>query len=375
MRWNHASGCCCFVGIFAVGSLCAAADSPLDKNAEDITKIRIPANAEERASSPPLGHWQFGRSYFVDSIRVGERWFFRPNQIADERLYDAEGNLHGVWRRFHENGRVSTEEPYRHGVRDGTFRYWDPNGTLLAESVLRNGTGILWEYKHAFRRECFRLIPYVDGQIHGVVESRDDSRVIYSEYVRDTLDGWGLVYDRNGVLQASTWGLVHEYGISRCYDPQGNVIADSVLYWLKDNYYDDKPVSKAEYLRAAEANPALLIGLENDGRNVKLQPPVAKVDGESSQTRPEPTRTAPGTAVAIDNKSPTVATPSAPVGVAPLSGESAAAPPLAIIPKEPQQIDATRRANALRQYWLAAAILATAALGLIVWRFRKSPIA
>lgn len=72
---------------------------------------------------------------------------------------------------YHQNGRLSQETPYAHGVIHGTMRkYWD-NGNKREEHPYwngqRNGT------KYAWRKDGIRLetINYVDGRKHGEARS------------------------------------------------------------------------------------------------------------------------------------------------------------------------------------------------------------
>lgn len=52
-----------------------------------------------------------------------------------------DGEQHGAWRTWHDNGQLARLEHYRHGLHHGVFAQWDDQGRLLGLFVLVDGNG------------------------------------------------------------------------------------------------------------------------------------------------------------------------------------------------------------------------------------------
>ena len=166
MVWTREMFCLAVVSVGLFARLANGDEST------DLAQIAIPleALAESFGNSGGLDIVR----YFVGKVRVGQRRFYdkrhggRAGVMAEEQMFDADGKLDGVCRQFHPNGKLFCEEPFRHGLQDGTFRYWDASGKLRGESLLRNGNGILRRFSLRYITGDNAEIPYVDGKIHGV---------------------------------------------------------------------------------------------------------------------------------------------------------------------------------------------------------------
>jgi len=75
------------------------------------------------------------------------------------------GQLHGLNRRWHFNGKLAEELRYCHGSLHGTSRHWDERGQLLGSFTMNHGTGTqrYWHQNGALRME----INSVSGKFFG----------------------------------------------------------------------------------------------------------------------------------------------------------------------------------------------------------------
>lgn len=367
-----------------IGARYANGDEPAD-----LAQIAIPLEARAE-SFGDSGGLDIVRC-FVGKVRVGERRFYdkrhggRAGVMAEEQLFDADGKLHGVCRQFHPNGKLFCEEPYRHGLQDGTFRYWDASGKLRGESLLRNGNGILRRFSLRFITGDNAEIPYVDGKIHGVKTNWGTTPAygsgpctFYAEYVHGVQEGWSLTYDSDGTLRISTRyqkGLTH--GVIRTFDPKGRLLAGSEMYVMTNPKMSpiNGQVSKAEYLAAAEKDAWLMESLKNDGKNVKLV--QASVTANAVMIKSTPTNNA----ETVDTKSPVDSAPMpratpmeahAPTVPTASHSTSPITSPLAPTAEGDAHLESPGRSQTLRSYWPVAAILALAVLGATIWRIARS---
>ncbi|MBI5684418.1 MAG: hypothetical protein HZC54_05015 [Verrucomicrobia bacterium] len=71
---------------------------------------------------------------------VGSEVYYRT-QLIKRTLYNKNGALHGVQRKWHENGKLSSEEPYNEGVMHGVFKHWNELGQIIGQYRILNGNG------------------------------------------------------------------------------------------------------------------------------------------------------------------------------------------------------------------------------------------
>ncbi len=67
------------------------------------------------------------------------RWQSDPEHRPSQMGTHLDGELHGVWVAWHENGARNTIGSYRHGERDGLWMRWWEDGALDDVSDWRNG--------------------------------------------------------------------------------------------------------------------------------------------------------------------------------------------------------------------------------------------
>lgn len=341
---------------------------------EDLARIRIPPTAiAKKVLVVPSAFRSKLEEYWLDGVCVGERLFYDNGQVLEEKLFDPAKQLHGIIREFHRDGRLFSEEPYRHGVPDGQFSYWNENGEVLGTSTVRKGNGVLYQYLRGSGSGGVFAIPFRDGKIHGVKTFRGDllgmgRGMMMQEFTSGIQDGWDICIDENERVRSSgRYKSGHAHGVTRGFDAKGQPRPGYTTYVIQGRH-----VSKDVYLAAAAKDPWLMESLNNDGRNVKLQPVPLSPALESSQSRPSTVPADPGTSDTPQPKSHAVTTPSTPAGDPPSASGTANLHPPDLTPEERQQLDAIRRGNTLRRYWPAAVILASAMVGWIAWRFRKS---
>lgn len=59
-------------------------------------------------------------------------------RLREQRMY-ANGQPHGVWTSWHENGRVSARRVFRRGLAEGVWMRWDNSGQLVEKIAYHAG--------------------------------------------------------------------------------------------------------------------------------------------------------------------------------------------------------------------------------------------
>lgn len=89
------------------------------------------ANGQLESQGEFRGHDVIGSMQVVVPRQIGEWSYYFPNgKKRMEGAFDDAGRAEGIWRSWHENGRLAREETYREGVKRGRFRVWDESGAL-----------------------------------------------------------------------------------------------------------------------------------------------------------------------------------------------------------------------------------------------------
>jgi antitoxin component YwqK of YwqJK toxin-antitoxin module len=88
----------------------------------------------------------------------------------------------GVHRTYYVDGKVSVEENYEGGKRNGVFRKYAPDGTLIQENIYNHGvlldasgTPINGHHKDYFDYSAWQEDNYKDGLLEGVCQAVDDN--------------------------------------------------------------------------------------------------------------------------------------------------------------------------------------------------------
>ncbi len=135
------------VGLFLLGGTARAAEP-------DPLPNEIPADAE-RAGPFGFGKREGAQYYYynkgqphdmekpiaIETYRdvVGEKDL--GGYLASRVFYRGNRQQHGLTRSWHKNGQLAKETPYRDGLMDGRCREWSNEGVLLADYLMRAGTG------------------------------------------------------------------------------------------------------------------------------------------------------------------------------------------------------------------------------------------
>jgi antitoxin component YwqK of YwqJK toxin-antitoxin module len=226
---------------------------------DDLRELAIPADAiEQPGSFRQMGTITKKRDYFVDDALVGERLFYQDGRVADEKIY-RDGKLHGIWRQYWPSGKLFSERPYRDGQMDGTFRFWNERGTVVRESVMKNGTGLLREYPNPPLGSSDAEINYVDGMKHGLktlwgkFKGCEGYGYSVSGYKNDKLDGWEHTRDEDGTLIG--YGYANQdrlHGVQREFERDGTPRSGFPKY-----YINGEEVSEAQFMETAKTDKVL----------------------------------------------------------------------------------------------------------------------
>jgi hypothetical protein len=181
----------------------------------------------------------------------GMQVFFRlvhcivDGQVVGQRAYDSSGRLmretplengqkHGREYIWDEEGHLESSEPYVNGQLHGLARQYNRQGKVIGTYRFVRGTGYdVWRYE----RE--------DGSI-GISEIHS-----IQDSARHGFEWW-LCDDQQSVWHERHWlqGKVH--GIERMWNREGRLKSGYPRYWIRN-----QPVSKREYIKAAEQDETL----------------------------------------------------------------------------------------------------------------------
>jgi len=110
-----------------------------------------------------------------------------------------DGVVDGVKRAYHPNGKVMTEVTYRKGKPVGKSTSYDGEGMITRTVEYKRGLrdGVMTDY---WPRKPRRVVPYVKGEVHGIVREFHENGRLRSErpFRRDVLQGVEKQYDEDG---------------------------------------------------------------------------------------------------------------------------------------------------------------------------------
>lgn len=154
-------------------------------------------------------------------------------KILREEKMMKDGKLHGIYKRWYDNGRLCEESLYANGLLNGKQYYYNTEGILIHEFNFKNGN-----------LDGQQLVYYKDGKIR--------SR---KEYANGIPVGQHVQYYEKGILRSlesfNSDGLLH--GVVRTWHKNGHLSCDSAyingkLHGMYFEYNDcDVPI-RALYL-------------------------------------------------------------------------------------------------------------------------------
>ncbi len=79
--------------------------------------------------------------YFHNDQLHGVYIKFNRRNIKEERTYQY-GQLNGMVKIYHDNGKIMEESPYENGIREGIAKWYNTEGEVTIEYLYRNGEWI-----------------------------------------------------------------------------------------------------------------------------------------------------------------------------------------------------------------------------------------
>lgn len=209
----------------------------------------IPADASEKILNYHANGTKSHTEYFLGDLKVGHRSFEDDGRLSDEMSYGPEG-LHGWQYWFADDSDfLLSSECYEKGLAHGMAWQWDREGHLIGCYSMDHGTGLdLWWQSH------FEVgTPYL-SEVHSFVEGSPDG---FEWWLKQDHSLWWELH----------WQMGRKHGIERRWNGKGGLERGFPRY-----YVNDIRVTKAQYQRACEKDPAL--------------PPFRKEDHQAQRSFP-----------------------------------------------------------------------------------------
>lgn len=206
---------------------------------EESGKITYPARAECR--------WQ--------GELVGYRFYLKDGTLLVETPLK-DGQKHGREYRWSwpDGKKLESVEPYVAGKLHGTAKQYSPqSGKVIGRYTFVHGTGFdIW------RSWCGDR---ADGQ-YAIAEIHSYQNGFHQGY------DWWLNADQQSVWDESHWHADQKHGIERCWNQVGKLSRGYPKYWLHG-----EPVTKRQYIRAAQTDQTLPPFCEQDNLPQRSFPP------------------------------------------------------------------------------------------------------
>lgn len=224
---------------------------------------------------------------YAEDGRIVQLITYKKGFIANrERInrLDNEGKKHGTWKYYYEDGTLQLECIYKHGLRNGYYKEYDPEGNLLA--AYKFVDGIKQEYVAELTKLDVKTEYYPDGNVKIKATYKDDKpEGVWREYTPEgdiknsyiykygVVVGEGIIteqgektgpwkeYFENGVLKAEglydhdvktgPWTFFHRNGVVEqigTYDSLGRTIGE--WKW----YYSSKILQRRENFKEGKAD-------------------------------------------------------------------------------------------------------------------------
>jgi hypothetical protein len=209
----------------------------------------IPKAARERVMATFVsGPQKFMTRCTFNGKVAGIRFFHETGELSEERPL-RNGMLHGIRYRSDEPGKLLSAEPYFNGLPHGVAKQWSDEGKLIGTYTMKHGTGIdLWWQEQGGVVHLSEARYIRDGKWHGF--------------------DWWLSEDQQSVWQERHFWNDELHGIDRWWSSGGGLRPGYPKYWVHDLL-----ITKRQYLRACEKDPALPPFREKDNRPRRKFPP------------------------------------------------------------------------------------------------------
>lgn len=170
---------------------------------------------------------------------------------------DAQGKNHGVWKKYHDNGKLRYEGKFKHGTEIDTFNFYYYNGGLRAVNVFSSDTaGLCYSKQYSDGRLLVAEGKYLKTKRKGTWLFYDASSRLLSEeqYVDDKKHGKAIVYHENGKIAETSiykngikegaWELFYDSGNIKMRGAYENDHLQGVTYLFE---YDGSLRAKGNY--------------------------------------------------------------------------------------------------------------------------------
>lgn len=84
------------------------------------------------------------KAYFHNDQLHGTYVKYNRRAVKEDRSYQF-GQLHGMVRVYHDNGKLMEESPYENGLREGVAKWYNTEGEVTIEYLYRKGEWIKGE--------------------------------------------------------------------------------------------------------------------------------------------------------------------------------------------------------------------------------------
>jgi uncharacterized protein len=166
---------------------------------------------------------------YEKGIAVGEyKSYYRNGKVDETGMYKKNGDKDGVWKEYYSNGTLLSEESFSDGKWDGSSKYYNEDGKMIEEYIYKNDilqeykaydpTGkVVYQNKKDGKNNYDATLYYSNankkregrvqgGKLTGVWKDYNMNGFITSEntYANGKKDGKSITYHDNGKVKAET---------------------------------------------------------------------------------------------------------------------------------------------------------------------------
>lgn len=154
---------------------------------------------------------EIAKEYAKDG-RITQLITYKRGFISNrERInrFDNEGKKHANWKYFYENGSLKLECIYKHGLKNGYYKEYDPEGNLL--HAYKFVDGIKQEFVEELTKLDIRTEYFPDGKVKVKATYNKDNKPegVWREYTEEGEIEKSYIY-KNGVVIGE--GIITEQG-------------------------------------------------------------------------------------------------------------------------------------------------------------------
>ena len=171
---------------------------------------------------------------FKDDHLIGLRKLYDHKGIIRlELLYDREGIMQGIGRRYYDNGNLAEEVDYKAKLPSGTYRSFYRDGQLLEEGEYEKGLehGVWWDYYPNGKNHT--MTTYQHGSKHGSYQAfyENGRKQAEGSWLND-IDregGWKFYYENGNLEKQGSYESTLPAGIWKYYHSSGKLKREGQL--------------------------------------------------------------------------------------------------------------------------------------------------